>query len=187
MGETLHPAARADAMAWRENRGVPSGALALVGFVGTVLAANWLIVHVGVVDVGFGLQAPAGVYAVGAAFTLRDMAHRALGAAWVIAAVIVGAALSVAISPTFALVSGAVFLASELADLVIYAGLAERSWLGAVVLSNCVGLCVDSLLFLQLAFGSLDYLWGQLVGKASMTGAAVVVILAARARARARR
>ena len=38
----------------------------------------------------------------------------------------------------------------------------------AVLASSLVGLAVDSLLFLQLAFGSLDFLAGQVVGKAWM-------------------
>jgi uncharacterized PurR-regulated membrane protein YhhQ (DUF165 family) len=38
-------------------------------FVATVWFANLLIQHFGIVDVGFGLQAPAGVFMVGIAFT----------------------------------------------------------------------------------------------------------------------
>ena len=35
----------------------------------------------------------------------------------------------------------------------------------AVVISSLAGLVVDSLVFLQLAFGSLDFLPGQVIGK----------------------
>ena len=35
----------------------------------------------------------------------------------------------------------------------------------AVVASSCVGLIVDSVVFLGLAFGSLEFLPGQVVGK----------------------
>lgn len=35
----------------------------------------------------------------------------------------------------------------------------------AVLASSVVGLAVDSVLFLQLAFGDLSYLPGQIVGK----------------------
>ena len=35
----------------------------------------------------------------------------------------------------------------------------------AVVASSLVGLVADSILFLWLAFGSLDYLAGQILGK----------------------
>jgi len=37
-----------------------------------------------------------------------------------------------------------------------------------VVASGAVGLVVDSIVFLWLAFGSLDFLLGQVVGKAWM-------------------
>jgi uncharacterized PurR-regulated membrane protein YhhQ (DUF165 family) len=42
----------------------------------------------------------------------------------------------------------------------------------AVLASGLVGAAVDSVLFLWLAFGSLDHLAGQLVGKMWMVGAA---------------
>jgi queuosine precursor transporter len=38
----------------------------------------------------------------------------------------------------------------------------------AVIASSCVGLVIDSIVFLWLAFGSLDFLAGQIVGKAWM-------------------
>jgi uncharacterized PurR-regulated membrane protein YhhQ (DUF165 family) len=37
-----------------------------------------------------------------------------------------------------------------------------------VVASSLVGLVLDSMIFLWLAFGSLDFLLGQIVGKAWM-------------------
>jgi hypothetical protein len=87
----------------------------------------------------------------------------------VLGAVLVGAALSAFLSPALALASGTAFLCSELADFAVYTPLARRHWIGAVVLSNTVGLLADSALFLLLAFGSLDFLAGQVVGKAEMT------------------
>lgn len=158
------------------------GIPAFAGFVGTVIAANWLIQHFGIVPVGFGLQAPAGVYMAGLAFTLRDIVHRTLGAWWTVAAILTGAAVSLLISPAFAVASGVAFLVSELADLTVYAPLERRSWIGAVALSNTVGLVVDSWLFLTLAFGSTAFLAGQVVGKAWMTVLAVVLIAAWKAR-----
>ncbi|MEU9925091.1 VUT family protein [Streptomyces griseoluteus] len=55
-----------------------------------------------------------------------------------------------------------------------------------VLASNAVSVCLDSLVFLWLAFGSLTYLPGQILAKAFMTllGAAVVYLLHTR-RARA--
>jgi uncharacterized PurR-regulated membrane protein YhhQ (DUF165 family) len=104
------------------------GAVALAGFIGTILLANWLVTHVGLIDIGFGLVAPAGVLVVGVAFTLRDIVHRAFGSAVVIAAIVVGAVLSVVISPAFALASGAAFLFSELADLSVSPDCSPVRW-----------------------------------------------------------
>lgn len=85
-----------------------------VAFVGTVWLSNWLIEHVGIIDVGFGLQAPAAVLAVGVAFTLRDLLHRTAGRHWTLAAIAIGAGLSLLISPAFAVASGVAFAVSEL-------------------------------------------------------------------------
>lgn len=41
---------------------------------------------------------------------------------------------------------------------------------------NVVGLIMDSALFLMLAFGSLEFLPGQVVGKAWMTLLAVIAL-----------
>ena len=46
----------------------------------------------------------------------------------------------------------------------------------AVVVSSLVGLSVDSALFLWLAFGNLDFIEGQIIGKALMVFAAIPVI-----------
>jgi hypothetical protein len=132
------------------------------------------------------LKAPAGVYAAGLALTLRDVVQRTLSRHVTIACILISASLSVWISPAFALASGAAFLVSELADMAVFTPLERRSFLGAVVLSNTVGLLVDSTLFLLLAFGSLDLLWGQVLGKGEMTLLAVPVLLVLRQRIPAR-
>lgn len=165
------------------------GAVAAVLYVGTVWAANYAVQHWGIVNVGFGLHAPAGVYFVGLAFTLRDIVHRIYGRVVVIAAIVAGAALSYWVSNTvtipgghvnLALASGFAFLLSETADLSVYEPLRKRGWLPAVAASNTVGLLIDSALFLWLAFGSLAFFWGQVVGKAWMTVLAIIVLAALR-------
>src|SRR5688500_10142566 len=163
-------------------RAIVLGWLYALAYVATILAANWAIVTFGPVPVGLGLVAPAGVYFAGLAFTLRDLTQEALGTRAVLAAILVGAALSALISGELALASGAAFLLSELADFAVYTPLRRRNWLGAVALSNVVGLFVDSALFLWLAFGSLDFLPGQVVGKATMTVLALVVLALIRRR-----
>lgn len=165
------------------------GYVAAVLFVGTVWLANWLLARYGVVPIGFGLEAPAGVFAVGLAFTLRDIVHRTLGRVAVLLCIVAGCVLSLWIEAnihipggvtTIALASAAAFLFSELADLAVYSPLAERSFLGAVAASNTVGAVVDSVLFLWLAFGSLALLPGQVVGKLAMTAAALPLLYLSR-------
>jgi uncharacterized PurR-regulated membrane protein YhhQ (DUF165 family) len=164
----------------------------VLAYIATIFGANLLITYVGVVPVGFGLLAPAGVYCAGLAFTFRDLTQDALGRRWTVGAIVAGAGLSAALSPQLALASGTAFLLSELADFAVYtplrdAGPGTRQWLTAVALSNTVGLLVDSVLFLQLAFGSLAFLPGQIVGKWWMTALAVAVLwLWRRASARTR-
>jgi hypothetical protein len=43
--------------------------IAFLVYVGTIVAANVAITYIGLVPVGFGLLAPAGVYAAGVSFT----------------------------------------------------------------------------------------------------------------------
>jgi len=148
----------------------------LVLYIMSIWLANWLVVTLGPVPVGLGLLAPAGVYAAGLTFTLRDLTQDSLGKRPVILAILLGALLSGALSMQLALASGTAFLLSEIADLFVYTPLRQRRWLLAVAASNVVGFVVDSTLFLFLAFGSLAFLPGQLVGKASMTILAVLVL-----------
>lgn len=155
-----------------------AGLAACAGYILTIIMANWAISQWGLVPVGFGLVAPAGVYFAGLAFTLRDLVQETLGKRATLAAIVVGAGVSALIDPALGLASGAAFLVSEAVDFAVYTPLRERGWLRAVLASNIVGLIVDSALFLWLAFGSLDFLTGQIVGKAWMTGAAIGLLWA---------
>jgi uncharacterized PurR-regulated membrane protein YhhQ (DUF165 family) len=92
------------------------------------------------------------------------------------AAIVAGALCSAFVSPSLAFASGVAFLVSESADFAIYTPLRESNWIGAVVASNVVGVLVDSWLFLTLAFHSLHFFWGQVVGKLWVTALAVVIL-----------
>jgi queuosine precursor transporter len=152
------------------------GYLFLIAYAATIFAANWAIETFGLVPVGFGLMAPAGVFFAGLALGLRDAVQETLGKRATFAAVLVGAGLSALVSPQFAIASGAAFLASELADFAVYTPLRARSWPLAVAASNAVGDAIDSALFLLIAFGSLDFLAGQLVGKWYMVIPALLIV-----------
>ena len=151
------------------------GALAFAAFAACVPLANWLIGNVGttcfpdgpcVIPVAPGLTAPSGVLAVGLALVLRDLVQRRLGLAWSLAAIALGAALSATFAaPTLVLASTAAFLLSEIADLAVYTPLQRRGLVRAAFASSLVGLVIDSIVFLLLAFGNLDFLAGQMVGK----------------------
>ena len=155
------------------------GIVFLILFALTIPAANWLIGNVGIrcapdgpclipVAPG-GLMAPSGVTMIGIALVLRDLVQRRLGVGVAVGAILAGAALSALVAPPALVVaSAAAFLLSELADFAVYTPLARRRLLAAVVASSVAGLVVDSVVFLWLAFGSLEFLAGQVVGKAWM-------------------
>jgi hypothetical protein len=114
-------------------------------------------------------MAPSGVLVVGVAFVLRDLVQRRLGKGWTLGAIVGGTLLSAGLAPQALVVASSVaFALSELADFAVYTPLQRRGLVLAVLASSLVGLVVDSLLFLQLAFGRLDFLAGQTLGKTWM-------------------
>ena len=154
------------------------GVVCLILFALTIPVANWMIGHVGtvcppqspcLVPVAPGLMAPSGVVMIGLALVLRDLVQRRLGLVAALGAIVLGAALSALLAPPAIVVaSAAAFFLSEMADLFVYTPLQRRHFILAVALSSLIGLVVDSAVFLYLAFGSLDFLGGQIVGKAWM-------------------
>jgi queuosine precursor transporter len=163
-----------------------TGLVVLAAYIGTIFAANWFVAHVGeqtvpggphTIPVGFGFQAPSGVLWAGLAFTLRDLVQTWWGRVWSLGAIVVGALLSGLVAPELAVASAAAFLVGEGLDFAVYTPLAERGrWLLAVAASNTTGAVVDSLLFLALAFGSVAFWQGQVIGKLGVTVATVLVL-----------
>ena len=164
------------------------GLIAIVGFMACIPAANWMIGNVGIqygdngprlIPVGFGLMAPSGVLMVGVALLLRDIAQRTLGWRWTLLAIAAGGAVSGLLAP-WALVAASVaaFTLSEIADMAVYTPMERKHLIAASVASNIAGAIVDSALFLLIAFGSLDFIAGQIVGKLWGTLAALPLIFA---------
>jgi uncharacterized PurR-regulated membrane protein YhhQ (DUF165 family) len=170
------------------------GAVFLVAFACTIPLANWLIGNVGTVcapdgpcliPVAPGIVAPSGVLAIGAALILRDLVQRRLGLIWSFAAIAVGAVLSAFFAPAALVIASTVaFALSETADLLVYTPLQRRGLVLAATASSVVGLIIDSIVFLTLAFGSLDLLPGQILGKLWMVAAALPVLAWIRSRER---
>lgn len=113
---------------------------------------------------GGGYSAPLVALGAGLAYVIED------------AVTIPGGHVSIALASAIA------FGLSELADVAVYQPLRNRNWPAAVVASNLVGAVADSALFLWLAFGSLDFLMEQVVGKAYMIALAIPVVWALRRR-----
>jgi uncharacterized PurR-regulated membrane protein YhhQ (DUF165 family) len=169
-----------------ETRRKAEGFAFLAAFAACIPAANWLIGNVGtfcvpdgpcVIPVAPGISAPSGVLMIGLALVLRDLVQRRLGTNWAMGAILAGAALSAIIAPpALVLASGSAFLLSELADFAVYTPLQRRRLVLAVAASSAVGLVIDSIVFLWLAFGDLSFLAGQIIGKAWMVLLAVPFI-----------
>jgi uncharacterized PurR-regulated membrane protein YhhQ (DUF165 family) len=174
-------------MITNETRKNVEGTIFLVLFCLTIPAANWMIGNVGsvcvpnglcLVPVAPGVMAPSGVLMVGAALVLRDLVQRRLGVEFGVGAIIAGAALSAGLAPrSLVLASAAAFLLSEFVDFAVYTPLARRRLVAAVIASSIVGLVVDSIVFLWLAFGSLNFLFGQILGKLWMVLLAIPFVV----------
>ena len=173
-----------------ENGGVTVGYLLLGLYAACVPLANWMIGHAGTVcvpngpcliPVAPGIMAPSGVLMVGFALVLRDLVQRCLGTAWGLLAIVLGALISFGLAPgALVIASGAAFLLSELADFAVYTPLQRRGLVLAVLASSAVGLVIDSVVFLSLAFHSLDFLAGQVLGKIWAVLISIPLVQAAR-------
>lgn len=168
------------------------GLVYFFAFIACIPLANWMIGHWGTVCVPQGpclvpvfpwgpggkpLMAPSGVLMIGLALVLRDLVQRRLGRGVALLSIVAGAALSGAVAPpALVFASAGAFLLSELADFAVYTPLQRRGLVVAVLASSVVGLIADSLLFLWLAFGSLEFLEGQILGKLWMVLLALPVV-----------
>lgn len=169
-----------------ERRKKIEGAIFLFAFSACVPLANFMVENVGtycvpngpcLLPVGPGISAPSGVLMVGIALVLRDLVQRRLGLRFSLAAVVIGTGLSATFaSSSLVVASATAFFLSELANTLVYTPLQKRGLVRASLLSSAVGLVVDSLLFLLIAFGSLDFLAGQVLGKGLMVLAAVPIL-----------
>ncbi len=162
------------------------GLITLILFILTIPLGNWVVMNVGLVcdpagpcliPVWPGVWSPSAVMLAGLALVLRDAVQNLLGNRWTIAAIVAGAFLSAFLAePSVVLGSTAAFLFSELADFAVYTPMRKKLPSTAVIVSGLVGSVVDSMIFLTLAFGSLDYLFGQVLGKfwMSLLGGAIL-------------
>lgn len=179
-------ASRIPSLADRNPHSLRIGLVTLVLFILTIPLGNWVVMNVGLVcdpngpcliPVWPGVWSPSAVMLAGLALVLRDAVQSLLGNLWTVAAIVAGAVLSAVLAePAVVLGSTCAFLFSELADFAVYTPMRKRLSSTAVIVSGLVGSVVDSMIFLTLAFGSLDYLFGQVLGKFWMSLAGGLVL-----------
>lgn len=155
-------------------------------FILTVPASNWVIVNVGfvcepngpcLIPVAPGLMAPSSVVVAGMALVLRNAVQAFIGASFSLEAVTIGTLLSALFAePALVIASATAFCFSELADFAVYTPMRKRFPAFLVVMAGLVGSFVDSAIFLSLAFGSIDFIVGQVLGKFWMSLLAGVII-----------
>lgn len=164
--------------------------LTAAAFVGTVYAANWMLTHYGVWNIG-GLLVPAGTAFAGLGFLLRCCLQEVASRLWVLGAILAGALLSLGLGASvvipgghvqLAVASAAAFGCSELLDWAAYSSLRRRTIVGGMTAAQIVAAVADTTVFLFLAFGALTWnLWlGQFLGKTLMVLPAAIVIAAYR-------
>lgn len=137
--------------------------------IGSVIAANVLTAHFGLVPVGFGLLVTAGTFAAGFALLARDILHRVAGVRWVLASIAVGGVMSWLLAdPMIAVASTVAFLVAEIVDLAVFVPIRERrGFVPAALVSNVISAPVDTVAFLWLAGFplTLEAVGGQFIGK----------------------
>lgn len=160
----------------------------IVGYMATIPVANFMIGNIGtfcvpdgpcMIPVGFGYTAPSGVLMVGLALVLRDYVQEHFGTKWSIAAITLGAVLSYFLAdPFIALASFVAFATSELFDFAVYTYVRKKDRALAIAASGIVGSILDSAVFLFIAFQSLAYIEGQIIGKIAISLLAAIIIKA---------
>jgi hypothetical protein len=163
------------------------GVASLAFFLFTIPFANlWLDRH-GMWTVPRLGPVPSAVWIVAFSFVARDLGQIALGRIWAWAAIGVGAGLSWWIaSPSLAVASGLAFLWSESTDAFVFTPLANRGTTRAFVLgvfiSGYAASVVDSIIFLKLAFHSIDGWWQFTLAKTFFVACATPVAWTVRSR-----
>lgn len=146
-------------------------------FLLTIPATNWTLNHYGFVNLPLLGPVASGVFWVGVSFVLRDLAQTFLGKVWAWTAIVAGTILtSLLVDPFLAFASGMAFLWSESTDALVFTPLADRGkFVVGVAISGVAASVVDSILFLQLAFGSPAGWWQLFVVKSVIVMAATPI------------
>lgn len=157
----------------------------LAAYISTVPLANWMIGNIGLcvkpdiclVPVAPEIMAPSGVLAIGLAFVLRNFMQDLWGIKITLIAMAAGAALSGFVSPPALVVASmSAFILAEIADMAVYTPLKQKGMTIALLASCFAGAVIDSAVFLWVAFGSLDYIVGEVIGKSYAAVFAAIIM-----------
>jgi uncharacterized PurR-regulated membrane protein YhhQ (DUF165 family) len=149
----------------------------VVLYLGVIVAANLISAHFGP-----GASIYNAFFLVGFAITTRDFLHDLWGKhrfrnlavlilagsvlSYVSSLVLASSALPSAVVAQIALASCVAFAVAETNDAVVYHLLRRREWLERSNVSNIVSACLDSVLFVTIAFGwTWSIIFGQICAK----------------------
>jgi uncharacterized PurR-regulated membrane protein YhhQ (DUF165 family) len=160
-----------------------------IGYMLSIVFANFCVAWWGLVTWFGWLTFPAGAIFIGLTFSMRDFVQREWGHVKVwwfmlittVITVLMGVALSHLPIPLWkvALASGVAFIVSEAIDWAVYYFL-KKDIIWRICVSNIFSTPIDSILFVGIAFGSFSFLappvWGQTIVK-YISGLLVIPIL----------
>jgi uncharacterized PurR-regulated membrane protein YhhQ (DUF165 family) len=150
-----------------------------VAYIASIVLANVLTQHFGLIPIGFGLLVTAGTFAAGATLLARNIGQDIIGRIAIVCLMLIGVILSWWLaSPALAIASGVAFALSETTDMAIYTPLRKHGWSRAALAAAFVGAIVDTIAFLWIAgfpvtTGSV---LGQVAVKFGMSAIAVAML-----------
>jgi uncharacterized PurR-regulated membrane protein YhhQ (DUF165 family) len=144
----------------------------IIMYLGGILLANLLVHCFGLIAIGW-LVFPAGAVMVGLTFSFRDMVQRQYGKwqCWIW--MVVASVITYLFNQQLAVASISAFLVSEGIDWLIYTAM-PGSFKKRLVASNIVGVPLDSIVFVFLAFG-LN--WQAIIGQTIVKFASSLLVL----------
>jgi len=135
-----------------------------VVYTASVVAANVITAHLGLVPIGFGLSVTAGTFAAGFTLLARNLGQDVIGRPRIIALMLLGIGISWWLAtPALAVASAAAFAISETTDMAIYTPLRKHGWSVAALCAAAVSGIVDTVVFLRVAGFPLT--WGTVTGQ----------------------
>jgi len=130
----------------------------------SIIFANLLVHWFGIVTIGW-LMFPAGAVVVGLTFSFRDFVQREYGKwnCWIW--MVIASIITYLFNQEIAVASVSAFLVSESVDWLMFT-IMKGSFNKRIIVSNLIGIPLDSIIFVWLAFGlNFQAILGQTIIK----------------------